>query len=104
PLLVIFITVFLDLVGFGVIIPTTPFIAREYGASAAEIGMLMSIYSFTQFLCAPFWGGLSDRIGRRPVILITLLGGAASYFIFAFAQSLWVLFLSRGLAGAFGGN
>ena len=104
PLAVIFITIFIDLVGFGIIIPTMPFIARDFGASAAEIGLLMSIYSFTQFLFSPFWGSLSDRIGRRPTILITLVGGSMSYFLFAFADTLWVLFLARGLAGAFGGN
>lgn len=104
PLIVIFLTIFIDLVGFGIIIPTLPFIARDFGATAAEIGLLMSIYSFTQFLMSPFWGGLSDRIGRRPTMLITILGGAASYLVFAFGQSLWVLFVARGLAGAFGGN
>lgn len=104
PLAVIFITVFIDLVGFGIIIPTAPFIARDFGASAGDIGLLMAIYSLMQFLFSPFWGSLSDRIGRRPTILITLLGGALSYFLFAFAESLWVLFLARGLAGVFGGN
>jgi len=104
PLVVIFITVFIDLVGFGVIIPTLPFIARNFGASAAEIGLLMSIYSFMQFLFSPFWGSVSDRIGRRPTILITLIGSALSYFIFAFSNSLWLLFFARGLAGLFGGN
>lgn len=104
PLVVIFITVFIDLVGFGIIIPTAPFIARNFGASAAEIGLLMSIYSFMQFLFSPFWGSLSDRIGRRPTVLITLLGSALSYFIFAFSNSLWLLFFARALAGLFGGN
>ncbi len=104
PLVVIFITVFIDLVGFGLIIPTAPFIARNFGASAAEVGLLMAIFSFMQFLFSPFWGALSDRIGRRPTVLITLLGSALSYFIFAFSNSLWLLFVSRALAGLFGGN
>jgi len=104
PLVVIFLTIFIDLVGFGIIIPTMPYIAREFGASASDIGMLMSVYSFTQFLFSPFWGGLSDRIGRRPAILISLFGCAISYFIFAFAHSLMILFVARALAGAFGGN
>lgn len=104
PLIVIFLTIFIDLVGFGIIIPTMPFIAREFGADAKAIGMLMAVYSFMQFLFSPFWGALSDRIGRRPVILISLLGGSASFFLFAFSRSLWLLFVARALAGAFGGN
>lgn len=100
----IFLTIFIDLVGFGIIIPTMPFIAREFGADARSIGMLMAIYSLMQFLFSPFWGALSDRVGRRPVILISLLGGAASFFLFAFSRSLTLLFVARALAGAFGGN
>lgn len=104
PLVVIFLTIFIDLVGFGIIIPVLPYIARDFGAGAGAIGALMSIYSFMQFLFSPFWGGLSDRFGRRPVMLISLVGSALSYFVFAFSQSLWLLFLARGLAGVFGGN
>lgn len=81
-----------------------PFIARQFGADAAEIGMLMAVYSLLQFAFSPWWGGLSDRIGRRPTILITLLGSALSYLAFAFSNSLALLFISRGLAGLFGGN
>lgn len=104
PLIVIFLTVFIDLIGFGIIIPLSPYLAREFQASATEIGLLLSIYSVMQFLFSPFWGSLSDRIGRRPVILIGLIGGGVSYLMFAFAQSLWLLFVARGLAGLFGGN
>ncbi len=104
PLVVIFLTIFIDLVGFGIIIPTLPFIATRFGASPLQIGLLMSVYSFTQFLFSPFWGGLSDRIGRRPTILISLLGCSASYFVFAFARTLPLLFVARALAGGFGGN
>lgn len=104
PLVIIFFTVFIDLIGFGIIIPLSPFLARRFDATPFEIGLLLAIYSITQFLFSPVWGSLSDRIGRRPVILIGLLGGAASYALFAFAESLWVLFLARGLAGLFGGN
>ena len=103
-LLVIFMTVFIDLVGFGIILPLSPFLAREFNASALEIGLLMSIYSVMQFLFSPFWGSLSDRIGRRPVILIGLLGGGFSYVLFAFSSSLTLLFVARALAGLFGGN
>lgn len=104
PLVVIFLTVFIDLVGFGIIIPTMPFIAKNFGANAKEIGLLMAVYSFMQFVFSPFWGSLSDRIGRRPVILVSLIGSAASFFLFAFSNSLALLFVARGLAGAFGGN
>jgi multidrug resistance protein len=101
---VIFFTVFIDLVGFGIIIPLSPFLARQFHASATEVGLLMAVYSFMQFLFSPFWGGLSDRIGRRPVMLISLFGGGLSYLLFAFANQLWILFVARALAGAFGGN
>lgn len=104
PLFVIFVTVFIDLVGFGIILPLSPYLAREFQASPLEIGLLMAVYSFFQFLFSPFWGGLSDRIGRRPVILLSLVGGGLSYLLFAFAESLWVLFVARSLAGVFGGN
>ncbi len=104
PLVIIFITVFIDLIGFGIIIPLSPYLARQFHASAVEIGWLMAIYSLTQFLFSPFWGSMSDRIGRRPVILICLLGGLLSYLMFAFATTLSFLFVARALAGIFGGN
>jgi DHA1 family tetracycline resistance protein-like MFS transporter len=104
PIFIIFITVFIDLVGFGIILPLSPFLARQFSASPLEIGWLMSIYSIMQFLFSPVWGSLSDRIGRRPVILISLLGGALSYIGFAFSRTLWLLFIARGMAGVFGGN
>jgi multidrug resistance protein len=104
PLLVIFLTVFIDLVGFGIILPLSPYLARAFDATPTEIGLLMSVYSLMQFLFSPFWGSLSDRIGRRPVILISLFGGGLSYLAFAFGESLWVLFAARAFAGLFGGN
>ncbi len=97
-------TVFIDLVGFGIIIPLSPYLARQFNASAVEIGWLMAIYSLMQFLFSPFWGGLSDRIGRRPVILISLAGSFLSYLLFAFSTNLPALFIARALAGGFGGN
>ncbi len=103
-LLIIFLTVFIDLVGFGIIIPMNPYLAKAFGASAFEVGLLMSCYSLMQFLFSPFWGQLSDRIGRRPVILISLFGAAAAHLSFAFATSFWMLVLARSLAGLFGGN
>ena len=103
-LIIIFLTVFMDLVGFGIIIPLNPFLARSFGASAAMVGWLMSIYSLMQFVFSPVWGQLSDRIGRRPVILWSLLGAGLAHLGFAFASSLTGLMLARALAGVFGGN
>ena len=103
-LAVIFLTVFLDLVGFGIIIPLSPYLAREFGASAYEVGMLMAVYSAMQFLFSPFWGGLSDRLGRRPILLVSIAGTALAHTLFYFAHDLWLLFLARTLAGIFGAN
>jgi multidrug resistance protein len=104
PLLIIFVTVFIDLLGFGIIIPLLPFYAEHFGASALMVGLLSTSFSLMQFLFAPFWGRLSDRIGRRPVILIGLLGSALSYAMFALVDSLPMLFVARSLAGIAGAN
>jgi DHA1 family tetracycline resistance protein-like MFS transporter len=104
PLLVIFTTVFLDLIGFGIIIPLVGIYGRDYGASTVELAILGSIYSVMQFFFSPIWGRLSDRHGRRPILLMSLAGSVLSYFLFAFAQSLWLLTLSRALAGIFAAN
>jgi multidrug resistance protein len=104
PLVIIFVTVFIDLIGFGIIIPLLPFYAEHFGASALMVGLLSTSFSLMQFLFAPFWGRLSDRIGRRPVILIGLLGSAFSYALFALASSLPMLFVARSLAGVAGAN
>lgn len=101
---ILFLTVFLYLVGFGVMIPVLPVLSREYGASALEVGLLMSIFSLMQFLFAPFWGRLSDRKGRRPILLLCLLGEALSYAIFVLSRSLEGLFIARALAGFFGAS
>lgn len=103
-LAIIFLTVFIDLVGFGIIIPLGPFLGQKFNASNLEIGLLMSIYSLMQFIFSPMWGTLSDRFGRRPIILVSLLGSSLSYLLFAFSNSLALLFVARGLAGVFGGN
>jgi DHA1 family tetracycline resistance protein-like MFS transporter len=103
-LLIIFLTVFIDLVGFGIIIPLTPYLAKNFGAKPFQVGILMGVYSLMQFLSAPFWGQLSDRIGRRPVILWSLLGASFAHAAFGFAGSFWGLIAARGLAGLFGGN
>jgi multidrug resistance protein len=104
PLVIIFLTVFIDLVGFGIIIPMLPFYAEAYGASALQVGLLATSFSLMQFLFAPVWGRLSDVIGRRPVILAGLLGSAISYLAFGLADSLAMLFAARILAGIAGAN
>src|SRR6185369_5738575 len=102
PLLVIFVTVFIDLLGFGIIIPLLPFYAESFGATALTVGLLGTSFSLMQFLFTPVWGRLSDRVGRRPVLIASLIVTGLSYVLFATASSLWVLFVSRMLAGAAG--
>ncbi|NDF15962.1 MFS transporter [bacterium] len=104
PLVVIFTTVFLDLVGFGMIIPLVGIYGRHYGASGLELAILGSIYSLMQFFFSPVWGRLSDRAGRRPILLLSLAGSTASYFLFAFADTLPLIIFSRALAGVFAAN
>lgn len=104
PLTAIFLVVFIDLLGFGMIIPILPYYAKAYGASATELGWLMMSYSAMQFLFSPVWGHLSDRIGRRPVILITLAGISGSMALLGQADSLFWLFVARIFAGFFGAN
>ncbi|MBS1983621.1 MAG: MFS transporter [Bdellovibrionales bacterium] len=96
---VVFLTVFLDLVGFGLIIPIQPFLAESFGASPAMVTLLGAAYSGMQFLFAPFWGRLSDKIGRRPVMLTSIAFGAVGYALFGFAHTLPMLFFARMLSG-----
>ncbi|HEV8114476.1 MAG TPA: MFS transporter [Planctomycetota bacterium] len=104
PLLLIFLTVFIDLLGFGIVIPLLPLYSRVYHASETELGLLFGCFSGMQFVFAPMWGRLSDRIGRKPVLVGGLLGTAASYVLFALAGSMPLLFVSRLCAGFFGAN
>lgn len=101
---VIFLTVFIDLIGFGIIIPLSPYLAREFDASPFQVGLLMSVYSLMQFIFSPIWGRISDRVGRRPIILMSLLGSALSYLGFAFSTTLLGLFIARTFAGIFGAS
>ena len=101
---IVFLTVFLDLVGFGIVLPLLPFYATELGASPFEVGLIIASYSAMQFVFAPVWGSLSDRYGRRPLLLLGLFGSAASYVVFGLARSLEVLLLSRVIAGIMGAN
>jgi DHA1 family tetracycline resistance protein-like MFS transporter len=103
-MLILFFIVFIDLIGFGIIIPLLPFYGEFYQASPEMVGLLMATYSFTQFLAAPFWGRLSDHIGRRPVLLVSLAGASAAYVWLGLAESLWTLFAARAVGGAMAGN
>jgi DHA1 family tetracycline resistance protein-like MFS transporter len=101
---VLFGVVIVDLVGFGIVIPVLPFYAMEYGASATTVGFLLMVYAAAQFVFAPLWGRLSDRIGRRPVMLFTVAGTAVSLALLGFADSLPMLFAARVLGGVFAAN
>ncbi|MFN9720429.1 MAG: MFS transporter [Planctomycetota bacterium] len=114
-LFIVFLTVFIDLLGFGIVLPLLPRYAASFNASKMQLGLLMASFSAMQFLFAPWWGGLSDRIGRRPILMLGLFGSACSYALFGFVSSqgrdfTWLgagsvawLFMTRigaGIAGA----
>jgi multidrug resistance protein len=103
-LTVLMITAFVDMLGLIIIYPLLPFYAEDLGADAAIVGALIASFSVAQLIAAPVWGWLSDKYGRRPAILVGLLLSAVAYVIFAFASSLWVLFLSRVVQGLGGGT
>jgi DHA1 family tetracycline resistance protein-like MFS transporter len=104
PLLVIFLTIFVNLVGFGIIIPLLPFYAETFGATPLVIGLLFASFSLSQLFAAPLLGELSDRWGRRPVLIFSLIGTAVSFAMLAVAQSLAMLFFARIVDGLSGGN
>src|SRR5215472_1813253 len=95
PLIILFITIFIDLLGFGLILPLLPIYIQHYGGKPWVGGALMASFSTMQFLFAPIWGRASDRYGRRPLILLGLLGSAFAFFFFGFAKSLVMLFTAR---------
>ncbi len=99
PLIILFITVAIDLLGFGIILPLLPLYVTKYGGDEVTGGWLSASYSITQFLFAPLWGRMSDLHGRRPLILLSLLGSAITFLIFGAAPNLAVLFLARIVAG-----
>src|SRR6267378_191531 len=109
-LLVVFLTVFIDLIGFGIVLPLLPIYSQNFGASGLMVGIIMASFSAMQFLFAPAWGRLSDRIGRRPVLLVSTFGAALSYAVFGYGSTLpgstalGVLLGSRILAGICGAN
>ena len=96
---ILFAIMFLVMAGFGIIIPVLPFYAENIGASATQLGFLMAVYSLMQLLFAPIWGRVSDRIGRKPVIMIGILGLALSFFLMGMSGELWMLFVARVVGG-----
>lgn len=101
----IFLTIFIDLLGFGIVIPIVPFYLESFLTDSSQIGKVMATmitsYSLMQFLFAPVWGRISDKVGRRPIILISLVGTAVSHVWFAMATEVWMLYASRILTGFF---
>jgi DHA1 family tetracycline resistance protein-like MFS transporter len=104
PLLIIFLTIFVNLVGFGIIIPLLPFYAETFGASPLVVGLLFAVFSLCQLAAAPALGDLSDRYGRRPILIFSLAGTVVSFVMLAMAHSITMLFLARIVDGLSGGN
>src|SRR6266481_3356569 len=104
PLFVLFLTVFIDLIGFGIVIPILPLYAEHFHASPIAIGWLTGIYSGMQIIFTPLLGRLSDRVGRRPVLIVSLAGTALGFLVMGWATSLPLLFAARIIDGATGGN
>jgi MFS transporter, DHA1 family, tetracycline resistance protein len=104
PLLPIFLIVLVDILGFTIILPLLPFYAEKLGASAFVVGLLVSAYAFCQFFAGPVLGSISDRVGRRPVLIVSQVGTFIGFLILANAGSLWVVFLSRIIDGLTAGN
>jgi len=100
----LFTVVVIDVLGFGIVIPLVPYMAAQMGASPTINTWILGIYSFFQLLATPMWGRLSDRFGRRPILLTSMLGACASYILLAYAHSIATLFLARALAGFMAGN
>jgi DHA1 family tetracycline resistance protein-like MFS transporter len=106
PLLVIFVTVFIDLIGFGIVIPVLPFYVEgtKFNASPSTVGLLFASYSIMQLVFTPILGRLSDRYGRRPILFVSLIGTGIGFLILGFATTLWMLFAGRIIDGISGGN
>lgn len=104
PILVIFLTVLIDMIGFGIVIPILPLYSRGFHAADWQIGILFGSFSLMQLIFSPILGRWSDRFGRRPILLLSILGTALSFFILGMANTLWMLFIGRMLDGISGGN
>jgi len=96
---ILFATLVIIMMGFGMIIPIMPFYVEHFGATGRDLGLLIAIYSMMQFIFAPIWGKQSDRFGRKPILLIGIFGNALSLLLFGLAPNLWMLFVARALSG-----
>jgi len=103
-LIILMVSAFIDMLGMLMILPLLPFYAEKLGAGGAIVGLLVAAFSLAQLVSAPFWGRFSDRYGRRPALLVSLVASAIAFVVFAYADSLWLLFLSRIVQGAGGGT
>jgi len=101
---ILFGVVLLDLIGFGIVIPILPFLSPELGADKIDIALIIVSYAVCSGLCGPFWGRLSDRLGRKPVIMMCLSGAAVSYVMLGLANELWMVYCARAFAGIMAGN
>jgi DHA1 family tetracycline resistance protein-like MFS transporter len=101
---VLLLVVFVDMVGFGIMLPYMPFWAEKFGATESTVTLLMSVYAFCQFFCAFPLGWISDKWGRKPILAFSIFGSVISFTLLAVADSLWMMFLSRGLGGVMGAN
>ena len=104
PLPILLLTVFIDMVGFGIVISVLPLYAERFGASPFTTGMLLAVYSGMGFIFSPIVGVLSDRLGRRSILLLSTIGQATGFFIMGAANSLLWLFVARTIDGIFGAN
>lgn len=106
PLALIFLTLFIDMVGFGIVIPVLPLYAEgsQIGATPTQLAWIVGIYSLLQLVCAPLFGRISDRVGRKPVLTISIIGTAIGFVIIGAANTVWMLLLGRIIDGASGGN
>src|SRR5215207_682089 len=104
PLLFLFVTVFVDMIGYGIVVPLLPFYVQQQAPGAVLVGLLGSLYAAMQFVGGPFLGGLSDRAGRRPVLLFCLLGTSLAYLLLGMSDTLLLLVVAVGLAGGAGGT
>ncbi len=102
--IIVISSVLVDVIGFGIVIPILPYYVSEFGASAFVVTLLFTTFSFFSFLSAPLLGAWSDRIGRRPIFLLSIISTAIGWFVFASARSLWMLFLGRVIDGCAAGN
>jgi len=103
-LIILMVSAFIDMLGMLMILPLLPFYAEKLGAGGAIVGLLVAAFSVAQLVSAPYWGRFSDRYGRRPALLVSLVASAVAFVVFAYADSLWLLFLSRIVQGAGGGT